>query len=151
MINTTWKIMFFWFFGTLTVFYHSTFTPKHSKEQCHPLNKRVIILYLLQRQYKNRFQPNEWQSKWKEYTECLVTDGPHGTFQPKSIQRVDQLLSNFCCALACCCAPEHRKKPKWSRHKFHACRHKRYSTWQQPICYGIIMAKVDLGHQKVGV
>lgn len=34
--------------------------------------------------------------------------------------------------------------------KFHACRHKRYSTWQQPICYGIIMAKVDLGHQKVG-
>jgi hypothetical protein len=71
MINTAWKIMFFWFFGTLTVFYHSTFTPKHSKEQCHPLNKRVIILYLLQRQYKNRFQPNEWQSKWKEYTECL--------------------------------------------------------------------------------
>jgi hypothetical protein len=20
---------------------------------------------------ENRFQPNEWQSKWKEYTECL--------------------------------------------------------------------------------
>ena len=73
MINTAWKIMFFWFFGTLTVFYHATFTPKHSKEQCHPLNKRVIILYLLQRQYKKRFQPNEWQSKWKEYTECLIS------------------------------------------------------------------------------
>ena len=24
------------------------------------------------RQYKNRFQLNEWQSKWKEYTECLA-------------------------------------------------------------------------------
>ena len=33
--------------------------------------------------------------------------------------------------------------------KFHVCRHKRYSTWQQPICYGVIMAKVDLGHKKV--
>ena len=25
--------------------------------------------------------------------------------------------------------------------KFHVCRHKRYNTWQQSICYGIIMAK----------
>ena len=63
--------MFFWFFGTLTSFNHATFTQKHSKEQCHPLNKRVIIVYLLQRQYKNRFQPNKWQSKWNEYTEYL--------------------------------------------------------------------------------
>ena len=34
--------------------------------------------------------------------------------------------------------------------KFHVCRHKRYNTWQQPICYGVIIAKVDLGHKKVG-
>ena len=34
--------------------------------------------------------------------------------------------------------------------KFHVCRHKRYNTWQQPICYGVIMAKVDLGDKKVG-
>ena len=63
--------MFFWFFGTLKYFYHATFSQKHSKEQSLPLHKRVIIFYLLQRQYKNRFQPNEWQSKWKEYTELM--------------------------------------------------------------------------------
>ena len=43
----------------------------HSKEQYNPLRKKVIIPYLLRRKYKNRFQPNKWQSKWKEYTECL--------------------------------------------------------------------------------
>ena len=33
---------------------------------------------------------------------------------------------------------------------FHVCRHKR-SLWQKPICYGIIMAKVELsGSGKVG-
>ena len=32
---------------------------------------------------------------------------------------------------------------------FHPTTHKR-SLWQHAICYGIIMAKVDLGGQKVG-
>ena len=32
---------------------------------------------------------------------------------------------------------------------FHVCRHKR-SLWQKPICYGIIMAKVELFGGKVG-
>ena len=32
---------------------------------------------------------------------------------------------------------------------FHPTTHKR-SLWQHAICYGIIMAKVDLGSQKVG-
>ena len=31
---------------------------------------KVLALWLL-RQYKNRSQPNEWQSKWNEYPECL--------------------------------------------------------------------------------
>ena len=47
------------------------FAQMHSKEQYHPLHKRVIILYLLQRQYKNRSQPIEWQSKWNKNPECL--------------------------------------------------------------------------------
>ena len=33
--------------------------------------------------------------------------------------------------------------------EFYACKYKR-SFWQQAICYGIIMAKVDLGQGNVG-
>ena len=32
------------------------------------------FVFCLQRQYENRYQPNEWQSKWKDYPECLVFD-----------------------------------------------------------------------------
>ena len=56
--------------GTWTNFYHTTFI--QNKEKHHPLHKRVIILYLQQRQYKNRYQPNEWQPKWNDYPECLA-------------------------------------------------------------------------------
>ena len=46
-------------FRNFNCFYHATFTQKHSKEQYCPLHKRVIILYLLQRQYKKQIS-----TKW---------------------------------------------------------------------------------------
>jgi hypothetical protein len=92
-------------FRNSNCFYHATFTQKHSKEQYHPLHKRVIILYLYRDNIKTDFnQMNDnlneksIQNTLHKYASVRIHDFSlhHGIIRPtKIIKRSNKNWAHF--------------------------------------------------------